>query len=67
MAGLVPGVTIEWWLALAVLIAWFLAGVGIGRGWRLETEARLRRRVRGLEEELTRNPLEPDESVEPCE
>jgi hypothetical protein len=58
------GVTTEWWLALAVFIAWFLAGVGIGRGWRLEAEARLRRRVRDLEEELTRYRREPDESVE---
>ena len=56
--------TTAWWLALAVFIAWFLAGVGIGRGWRLEAEARLRRRVRDLEEELTRDGPEPDESVE---
>jgi hypothetical protein len=61
------GVTTAWWLALAVLIAWFLAGVGIGRGWRLEAEARLRRRVRDLEEELTRNRPEPHDSVEPRE
>ena len=52
------------WLALAVFIAWFLAGIGIGRGWRLEAEARLRQRVRDLKEELTRNRPEPDESVE---
>jgi hypothetical protein len=60
----IDGVTTEWLLALAVFIAWFLAGVGIGRGWRLEAEARLRRRVRDLEEELTRARPEPDESVE---
>jgi len=58
------GVTTAWVLALAVFIAWFLAGVGIGRGWRLEAEARLRRRVREFEEELTRYRREPDESVE---
>jgi hypothetical protein len=58
------GVTTTSWLALAVFIAWFLAGIGIGRGWRLEAEARLQQRVRDLKEELTRNRPEPDESVE---